>query len=99
MPKCQKKWTDYLELGDVGLMVETVQDDSLAAACGLRADDIVVKIGDRKIASPADVAAALGAIKKGDKVSVEFVRRGSKKVASTSKRFDAEAPREREKLR
>lgn len=100
---------DYLELGDAGLMVEAVQEDSLAAACGLRADDIVVKIGDRKIASPADVAAALGAIKKGDEVRVDFVRRGSKETASTSKRFDAEvlreplerqpAPRKREKLR
>ena len=96
---------DYLELGDAGLMVETVQDDSLAAACGLRADDIVVKIGDREIASPADVAAALGAIKKGDEVRVDFVRRGRKETAKTAKRFDAEALerqpalRKREKLR
>ena len=96
---------EYLELGDAGLMVETVQDDSLAAACGLRADDIVVKIGDREIASPADVAAALGAIKKGDEVRVDFVRRGSKETAKTAKRFDAEALerqpalRKREKLR
>lgn len=83
----------YLALGEGGLMVDGVQDDGLAAACGLQPDDIVTKIGGRAIASPADVAAALGGIQKGAEVRVEFVRRGRPQVATTAKRHDAPAGR------
>jgi S1-C subfamily serine protease len=83
----------YLALGEGGLMVDGVQDDGLAAACGLQPDDIVTKIGGRAIASPDDVAAALGAIRKGAEVRVEFVRRGRPQVATTPKRHDAPAGR------
>ena len=82
-----------LALGEGGLMVDGVQDDGLAAACGLQPDDIVTKIGGRAIASPADVAAALGGIQKGAEVRVEFVRRGRPQVATTAKRHDAPAGR------
>ena len=83
----------YLALGEGGLMVDGVQDDGLADACGLQPDDIVTKIGGRAIASPADVAAALGGIQKGAEVRVEFVRRGRPQVATTAKRHDAPAGR------
>ncbi|MCK5941684.1 MAG: PDZ domain-containing protein [Planctomycetes bacterium] len=86
---------DYLELDEgVGLMVADVQDDTLAKACGLRVDDIVVAIGDQPVGSPADVAEALGAIKKGDKVRVAFVRRGQRQTAETEKRHDAAPKRD-----
>ena len=84
---------DYLGLSAGGLMVDGVQDDTLAAACGLRPDDIVTAISGRAVASPADVAAALGAIAKGAEVRVEFLRRGRPQVAETTKRHDAVAGR------
>jgi hypothetical protein len=100
---------DYLELGDAGLMVGDVQEDTLAAACGLRSDDIVVAIGDVKIRGVEDVARALGAIGEGGEVRVDYIRRGRAAQAKATKRHDAararqELPRKaerrtREKLR
>jgi len=85
---------EYLDLGDEGLMVGEVQADTLAAACGLLTDDIVLEIGGRSVASPADVAAALSAIKKGDRVLVAFLRRGRREVAEATKQHDAVSERE-----
>ena len=77
---------EYLELGEgVGLMVQSVQEGTLAAALGLAADDIVVRIGDRPIGGPADVQAALGAIDAGGEVVVEFVRKGQRRTAKAAK--------------
>lgn len=83
---------EYLELPEgTGLMVGSVQADSLAAALGLQPNDIVLRIGDRTIGSPADVQTALGAIAKGDKVEVEYVRKGRHEHASATKTEAAEA--------
>ena len=86
---------DYLELDEgVGLMVASVQADTLAAAVGLRPNDIVVAINGAGIGAPADVARALGAIAKGDEVRIEFVRKGRRQEATTTKRHDAVEHRE-----
>lgn len=77
---------EYLELGaGVGLMVATVQDDSLAAKLGLQRGDIITAIAGRKIGSPDDVHAALSAIDPGAEVGVDFVRKGSAKSAAVAK--------------
>ncbi|MCB9877197.1 MAG: PDZ domain-containing protein [Planctomycetes bacterium] len=89
---------EYLELDpSVGLMVAEVQDGTLAQDLGLQANDIVVKIGEQAIGSPADVQAALGALGKGDKVVVEFVRKGRRQTAEAPKREDAEPVQEQPK--
>jgi len=88
---------EYLDLGEVGLMVQEVQPGTLAEALGLAPDDIVVRIGEHDIASPADVQQALGAIDVGKPVHVEYVRKGRRQTAETNKR-KAAAP-EREVLR
>ena len=92
----------YLQLGEQGLMVESVEDGSLAASCRIQAEDIVTKVGARPIGSPADVAAALGDIAKGSEVRVELLRRGERKVVMATKQHDAEGERAtgaRERLR
>jgi hypothetical protein len=79
----------YLELEDgVGLMVESVQDGSLAQALGLQRGDIVTRIAGTPIGSPQDVQAALGGVAQGADVEVAFVRKG---VATTAKAPKAEA--------
>lgn len=84
---------DYLELPDgVGLMVQDVQDGTLAASLGLRARDIVVEINGIQIGGPADVQRALGGIDKGEQVVVDFVRRGQQQQAKAEKQHAAEAP-------
>ena len=85
---------DYLELDrGQGLMVDSVQADSLAASLGLRASDIVLGINDEQISSADDVRKVLGAIKKGGDVHVAYVRRGERREASAKKKHDAEAGR------
>jgi hypothetical protein len=88
----------YLELDDgVGLLIQSVEDDSLAAALGLEKGDIVTGIAGTPIGTPQDVQKALAPIKKGEKVEVQFVRKGATKTASADKTEDvaaeAEAPR------
>lgn len=79
----------YLELEDgVGLMVEGVQDGSLAQALGLQRGDIVTRVAGKAIGSPQDVQDALGPIGQGAEVEVAFVRKG---VARTAKAPKAEA--------
>ena len=80
---------EYLELPeDAGLMVQSVQDDTLAAALELRADDIVLRINGADVATPADVQKALSAIQKGNNVKVEYLRRGQRREAETKKQHD-----------
>ncbi len=77
---------EYVGLDDgVGLWVESVQDDSLAEALGVQQGDIVVKIGTRAIGSPQDVQQALGAIDKGETVTVELLRKGQRKTVTAAK--------------
>ncbi|MGK0519806.1 MAG: hypothetical protein ACJAUC_002508 [Planctomycetota bacterium] len=84
----------YLEMApDIGLMVDAIQEDTLAAALRLQSGDIVTKINGSKVGSPDDVQKALGAIKKGADVEVEFIRRGDRREATTKKQHDAQAVR------
>lgn len=84
----------YLEMAPgIGLMVDVIQEGTLAAALRLRSGDIVTKINGSKVGSPDDVQKALGAIKKGADVEVEFIRRGDRREATTKKQHDAQAVR------
>ncbi|MGE3171214.1 MAG: PDZ domain-containing protein [Planctomycetota bacterium] len=74
-PRIAPEVLDYLGI-DHGLMVEQVQDDTLASALELRAGDIVLEIGDRAIHDTGDVQDALGAIPAGSQVEVKVLRRG-----------------------
>lgn len=85
---------EYLELPDgVGLMVEDVQDGSLAAALGLSRGDIVTRIGTVPIGSPQDVQKALAPIAVGEDVEVHFVRKGRDQLAKAKKTETNEAPK------
>ena len=85
-PEVPPDLREYLELPDgVGLMVEAVQDGSLAAALGLVRGDIVTRIGTVPIGSPQDVQKALGPIDVGGDVVLHFVRKGQEQVAKAKK--------------
>lgn len=64
-----------------GLMVESVQDGSLAAALGLQRGDIVLEVAGRPIGTTADVQQALAGVAAGAEVSVKFLRKGQPQVA------------------
>jgi len=91
-PEIPAELREYLELPEgTGLMVDSVQPDSLASALGLLRGDIVTRIGERTIGSPQDVQDALGPIEVGGDVVVTFVRKGKEQVAKANK-SEANAP-------
>lgn len=85
-PSISDELREHLGLGDgVGLMVDAVQADTLAAAVGLQRGDIVTKVAGHSIGSAADVQKALGTIEAGKDVEVTFLRKGVEKTATAPK--------------
>ncbi|MBM3974981.1 MAG: PDZ domain-containing protein [Planctomycetes bacterium] len=83
----------YLDLDDgVGLMVERVQDGSLAQALGLQRGDIVTRVAGKPVGAPADVQDALGAVAQGAEIEVDFVRKGATRTAKAPKAEAVEPP-------
>lgn len=99
-PEIPPEVREYLGLEDGrGLMVESVQDGSLAATLGLQRGDIVVKVGERAIGSTDDVQQALASVEVGQPVEVVFLRKGAEKRASAPKPAVAAAEPAKKPLR
>jgi serine protease Do len=64
-----------------GVVVESVKGSSDAGDKGLRRGDVIVRAGDREVASAADVSAAIGDWKKSGRTSIplEVSRNGVSK--------------------
>jgi len=73
-----------LEAG-VGLLVQEVQDDTLARAMGVQAGDVVVRINGKKIGGTADVQEALAAVEPGHEVQVVVNRDGNETTLKANK--------------
>jgi C-terminal processing protease CtpA/Prc len=66
---------DYFGVKDGdGALVTSVVEDSPAAEAGIKAGDVIVKIGDTEIDGTEDVYDAMEDYKKGDKVDVQVIR-------------------------
>jgi hypothetical protein len=65
-----------VDLSKDGLTVSEVNDDSLAEAAGVMVGDIVHRIGEERIDTVEDVAAALSHFSPGDAVPVAVIRAG-----------------------
>ncbi len=63
--------------GGHGVLIEEVKKKSPAAEAGFKAGDVITKIGDETVESTGEVREALADYKKGDKASVEVLRKGS----------------------
>lgn len=97
-PEIGPELREYLGLeAGVGLMVDGVQDESLAKALGLQRGDIVVEIAGKPIGNARDVQDALAPIDKGQDVKVQFVRKGQTQSATAAKTEPA-APFEKSRL-
>jgi hypothetical protein len=68
-----------LEVGQ-GLMVESVQERSLAMALGLRQGDIVLELAGQSIGSSEDVQRALAGLAEGAEVVGTVLRKGQREV-------------------
>jgi serine protease Do/serine protease DegQ len=67
-----------------GALVSAIEPGSAAEAAGLRVDDIIVKVNDKKIDNSRELANAIGLKGSGEMVDIEFVREGkTRKVRAT----------------
>lgn len=62
------------EKTDEGALIQDITNESAAEKIGLKEDDIITKIDDKKIEGPEDLTAAIKAHKPGDKVTVTYLR-------------------------
>ena len=71
---------EFYEVEDgKGALVTEVIEDTGAAAAGLKAGDVIVKIGDTEIASAADVHEALAGTEAEQELKIQVVRKGKNK--------------------
>lgn len=59
-----------------GALILEVTKDSPAAKAGLRAGDVITKVGDEIVRDPDDLIEALNEFEEGDKVAITYVRQG-----------------------
>jgi C-terminal processing protease CtpA/Prc len=74
---------EYFEAPDKkGVLVEEVKEKSSAAKAGLKAGDILVKVGTSRVENLEQVIDALNDVEKGDKVDFEIIRKGVNKTVT-----------------
>ncbi|HRN56324.1 MAG TPA: PDZ domain-containing protein [Agriterribacter sp.] len=69
----------YTEKDEKGAKISQVTDDSPAAKAGLMKGDIITKAGDTKITDPSSLSDAIGALKPGDEIQVQYLRDNKQK--------------------
>lgn len=62
------------ESAEGGVEVQDVTEGSGAEKAGIKENDVITKIGDKKITTPDELSAEIKAHKPGDKVTVTFLR-------------------------
>jgi predicted metalloprotease with PDZ domain len=63
-----------------GILVEKVKKGSAAEKAGIKAGDVLLKVGKRTIEDLEDVSKALSKYDEGDRVDVEVLQKGSNKI-------------------
>lgn len=67
---------------DGGVRVTEVSKDSPAQKAGLKEGDVITAIGDKKVSTPEDLSEIIGDRKPGEKVDVQYFRRGRTRTAT-----------------
>ena len=70
------------ETADNGVKVEEVTKGSAAEKAGLKENDVITKVGDKKIGTSDDLTAAIKKQKPGDKLDVTYLRDGKEQKAT-----------------
>lgn len=65
-----------------GVLVESVEKESVAEKAGIKAGDVLLKIGKRTIDDLEDVSKAFSKFEEGDKADVVILRKGAQKTVS-----------------
>ena len=76
-----------------GIVVNEVVAGSPAADAGLEPGDVIVSIGDRRVRTPGELVATIGATAPGDEIGLEVLRAGDARAmrATLSERKDGTA--------
>ncbi|HEX7343127.1 MAG TPA: PDZ domain-containing protein [bacterium] len=91
--KLSDQLAEYFKVKDgKGVLVATVIKDAPAEKAGIKAGDVMVKIGDEEVSKPADLREAICGKKAGDEVAVNFLRDGQERTLKVAL---AEMPKER----
>jgi len=69
---------------DSGALVSDIEPGSAAEEAGLKVDDIIVSINERKIDSSRELANAIGLKGSGEAVDIEFVRDGRRQTVQAT---------------
>jgi C-terminal processing protease CtpA/Prc len=77
-----KQLAEYFQVPDgKGVLVESVEKNGAADKAGMKAGDVIVKIGKERVASLKDIWEALEDYDEGERVEIEVIRKGvSKKL-------------------
>jgi serine protease Do len=78
-----KQLAEYFEVpNSKGVLVKEVEKDENAAAAGIKAGDVITKVGDETIKDIGDIRDAIADLEEGNKVNVELIRKGKKTTVS-----------------
>lgn len=72
------------ETSDGGAKITEVSKESGAEKAGLKKDDVITKVGDRKIEDPEDLVDAISNYKPNEKINITYKRGGKEATASVT---------------
>jgi C-terminal processing protease CtpA/Prc len=76
---------DQLDLAeDEGVLVDVVAPDGPAAKAGLKVNDLLLKLAERKLGTPQDLRDALKAHQAGDTVAIEVLSKGKRSTVEVT---------------
>jgi predicted metalloprotease with PDZ domain len=71
---------EYFQVPDgKGILVESVEKGTAADKAGLKAGDVIVKVGDERVTTMGELWDAIGDFKEGEKADLEVIRKGQSK--------------------
>ena len=68
----------------IGAEVKSVSDGSAAAKAGLKAGDVIIRVGDQPVASSDALVATIRGYRPGDKVELTYTRGGEQRTADVT---------------
>jgi len=66
----------HLKENEKGALIEEVQKETAAEKAGLKKDDIIIKVDNKKIANPSELDEAISSKKPNDEVEITYLRDG-----------------------
>jgi len=84
-PQANKAFLGVIsEENEQGAKINTVSEGSPAEKAGLKKEDIISKVNDKKIDGPKSLYDAIGAFKPEEKVTITFIRDGKEQKTTTT---------------